>query len=136
MTPVALAALMARAMPDARPWSEAEFAALLAHPGALLLGDGRACVIGQVVAGEAEVFLVLTDPAHRRRGLARGRLDDFENAARQAGACRVILEVAADNDAGRGLYAALGYRPFAERRGYYRRRTGPAMDALMLEKHL
>ncbi|WP_412504952.1 GNAT family N-acetyltransferase [Roseovarius sp. SYSU LYC5161] len=136
MTPDQMAGLMARAMPGARLWSAAEFAALVARPGALVFGDGQACVIGQVVADEAEIFLVLTDPEHRRRGLARARLADFEGSARGAGAGRVILEVAADNAAALGLYTAQGYRAFAARSGYYPRPTGDAVDALMLERRL
>lgn len=136
MTPGRMAGLMARAMPGARPWSEAEFAALAARPGACVIGDARCCVLGQVVADEAEILLILTDPGQRRRGLARARLAAFEAAAGQAGARRVLLEVAADNTAARGLYDALGYRPFATRPGYYPRPTGLPVDAVMLEKHL
>ncbi|WP_084860991.1 GNAT family N-acetyltransferase [Salibaculum halophilum] len=136
MTPDQMAGLMARAMPGARPWSEAEFAALAARPGACVIGDARCCVFGHVVADEAEILLVLTDPGQRRRGLARARLAAFEAAAGQAGAHRVLLEVAADNTAARGLYAALGYQPFAKRPGYYPRPMGLPVDAVMLEKHL
>jgi ribosomal-protein-alanine N-acetyltransferase len=101
-----------------------------------VIGDARSCLLGHVVADEAEILLVLTDPGHRRRGLARARLAEFEAAARQAGVGRVLLEVAADNTAARGLYDALGYRPFATRPRYYPRPTGPAVDAVLLEKHL
>ncbi|PWG17645.1 GNAT family N-acetyltransferase [Salibaculum griseiflavum] len=136
MTPADMAVLMARAMPDARPWSEAEFADLAARPGTILTGDARVLVIGQVVAEEAEIFMVLTDPAHRRTGLARDALARFEQAAREAGAIRTILDVAADNDAARALYDRAGYVCIAERRAYYPRPEGDAVAAHMLEKRL
>ncbi|NBD29668.1 MAG: GNAT family N-acetyltransferase [Alphaproteobacteria bacterium] len=134
MTPAEMAALMARAMPDARPWSEAEFAELAARPGAILTGDARALVIGNVVTDEAEIFMVLTDPAHRRQGLARAALAQFEQAVRDAGAHRAILDVAADNRAARALYEGAGYGRIAERRAYYPRANGDAVSALLLEK--
>jgi len=136
MTPAEMAALMARAMPGARGWSEEEFAALVARPGALIAGDHRAFVIGQVLAGEAEIFMVVTDPAHRRAGLARAALAEFTAQAAQRGADRVILEVAEDNAAARALYAALGYRGIGERKAYYSRGDRSPVAAIVLENRL
>lgn len=136
MTPAEMAALMARAYPDGRGWSDAEFAELAARPGAIVTCDAHTVVLGQVIAGDAEVFMVLTDPDQRRRGLARAAMKAFHTAAQVAEATRVILEVAADNAPARALYHGLGYAQIAERKAYYARPTGPAVSALILEKRL
>ena len=127
---------MASARPEDRGWSEAEFADLLSRPGAILTGDSRAFVLGQVVVDEAEIFMVATDPAHRRRGLARAALLAFEDIALERGATRVLLDVAEDNAPARALYADAGYSQIAERRGYYQRGKDVRVAALVLEKHL
>lgn len=135
MTPEALAALHARAGGD-RPWSAAEFADLLAAPGAVLAGDGRAFALGRVAADEAEVLMVATDPDHRRRGLASAALAALEAEAALGGAARAVLEVAEDNHAARGLYASRGYAPVGCRSGYYVRPGAPACSALILARPL
>lgn len=136
MTPKEMADLMAQAMPDARCWDAAEFAELMARPGAVTLADGASLVIGQVVMDVAEIFLVLTHSAKRRSGLGKLAMSAFHERARAQGAVRVILEVAADNVAARALYDSLGYGQIAERKAYYRRKQRPAVAALMLEKRL
>lgn len=108
-----------------RHWSADEFAALLAG-GAVLTGDARSFVLGQVIAGEGEVLTLATHPDHRRQGLARTALHQF------CAACEtVVLEVAADNSAAGALYQSLGFVEVGRRVSYYRRATG-AVDALIL----
>ncbi|GGL52429.1 GNAT family N-acetyltransferase [Wenxinia marina] len=136
MTPAALAALHAAAFPDERGWSAGEFAALLAAPGAVLEVHGPAFVLGRVIADEAEILTLATDPAHRRQGHARAALAAFEDGARAAGAEAVFLDVAEDNDAARALYAVAGYQEAGRRRRYYARKDGPATDALVLRKRI
>ncbi len=136
MTPLALAALHGQAFDSMRPWSEAEFAALLATPGTILTGDDRAFVLGRVTLDEAEVLTLATSPAHRRRGLARAALVAFEAAARGLGATTVFLEVAEDNAPARAFYAALGYAQVGRRPGYYATREGMSVAALVLRKAL
>ena len=116
-----------------RPWSLREFAELLESPHVLALGDGRAFILARVIADEAEILTIATDPAHRRQGLARAMLDQFHAAAQTRGATRAFLEVAADNHAARALYEAAGYRQTGQRRAYYPRAAGPAADALILQ---
>ncbi len=136
MTPEALAALHARANTVDRAWSGAEFASLLARPGAVLLGSGQGFLLGQILAGEGEVLTLATDPAHRRRGIARGLLARFEDQARQGGADAIFLEVAEDNAPAAALYAAAGYLVAGRRPGYYPRNSGRAVAALVLRKPL
>lgn len=135
MTPETLAATHARAFAgQGRGWSAAEFAALLDSPHVFAAGDARAFALGRVIADEAELLTLATDPAHRRAGLARAALTAFEAEARTRGAARGFLEVAADNAAARALYAAARWRDCARRPAYYPRAGGPAADALILEK--
>lgn len=131
MTPEDLARVHAACFPH-RPWDAKEFAALLSRKGALLSGDGRSFVLGNVVLDEAEILTVATDPAHQRQGLARMALQAFEARAASEGAERVFLEVAADNVAARAMYRAAGYQQIGLRKGYYPGR----IDALVLGKTL
>lgn len=137
MTPEAMAATHARAFAgQGRAWSAAEFAALLDSPHVFAKGCARAFALGRVIADEAELLTLATDPAHRRAGLARAALAAFEAEARARGAGRGFLEVAADNEGARALYAAAQWRECARREAYYPRADGPAADALLLEKPL
>jgi len=136
MTAAWLATLHARASTDGRAWSEAEFAALLADPAALCVRTDHSFVLGRVVLDEAEILMLATDPDHRRQGHAARALAAFETAARDRGAARVILDVAADNDPARALYHGANYRDCGRRRGYYAREEHPAADAIVMDKPL
>lgn len=119
-----------------RAWSEAEFAALLALPGVFAVGDARAFALVRVIAGEAELLTIATRPEHRRQGLAHRLMEQWHERAQAMGADVAFLEVAADNDAARTLYAACGYAEAGRRRGYYRRSDGTACDALLMRRAL
>lgn len=133
---IALAATHARAFATARPWTAAEFSALLASPGVILSGDATAFVLGRVTLDEAEILTLATDPAARRQGLARAALIRFEQIAGQAGARVAFLEVAEDNAAARALYAGAGYAQVARRPSYYAALAGNRVAALVLRKPL
>ncbi|WP_133501187.1 GNAT family N-acetyltransferase [Cognatilysobacter terrigena] len=49
------------------------------------------------------------DASARRSGVARALLDAAADAARDAGAARIVLETAQDNHAARALYRAAGW---------------------------
>ena len=85
------------------------------------------------VAGDAADLtrIVVADP-HRRSGVASELLIALHEAARQAGADRVLLEVAASNVAARELYRAHGYVEISRRRAYY----ADGDDALVLARAL
>lgn len=136
MTPEALAALHARAFSHPRPWSAAEFAGLLASPHVFVQGDARAFVLGRVVLDEAELLTIATDPDHRRRGHGAAMLAAFHAMARDRGAQRAFLEVAADNPAACALYRGAGYAEDGRRAGYYRSATGARIDALLFSRVL
>jgi ribosomal-protein-alanine N-acetyltransferase len=144
-----LARLHAEGFPD-DPWSAKAFGELLAMPGtAGLLRAARpeapppgdtpepaGFVLWRVAGDEAEILTLAVRPAERRAGHARALMDAALAAARESGARRMLLEVAEDNLAARGLYAALGFAQVGRRRGYYRRAGGARHDALILESRL
>jgi ribosomal-protein-alanine N-acetyltransferase len=131
-----LAALHAEAFPD-DPWSAAAFRTLCRMPGAgvRLAADAEGpagLVLWRVAADEAEVVTLGVRPAARRRGHAVRLLRAAMRDAAAAGAGRMLLEVAADNDAAAALYAGLGFAAVGRRRGYYRRAAAAACDAILL----
>jgi ribosomal-protein-alanine N-acetyltransferase len=137
MTPEGLAALHALAFTDApRPWTAAEFAALMAEPSTVLAARGEGFALGRVTGPEAELLTLAVHPAARRRGIGRALVSAFEAAAAARGAVEACLEVAATNAAARSLYQGLGYSPAGRRAGYYRRAGAPPIDALVLRKGL
>ncbi|MFA5539353.1 MAG: GNAT family N-acetyltransferase [Gemmobacter sp.] len=136
MRPEDLAALHARCFTTPRPWSAAEFAAMLESPGAFLIGDASGFVLGRVAAGEAELLTLAVAPGARRRGLGRGLLEGFEAGAARRGAGTAFLEVAAGNAPARALYAAAGWDRSGLRPGYYRHPDGSSEDALVLCRRL
>lgn len=152
MTPEALAALHSACFSRPRPWSAAEFAALLAGPGVVLLlepgasptpslpragGRRRAdpalgFLLGRVVADEAEVLTLAVDPAARRQGTGARLVAAFLAHAAARGAARAFLEVAEDNSAAIALYRGAGFTEVGRRRGY----AAPGVDALVLARGL
>jgi len=135
-----LARLHARAFPQ-DPWESRALSRLVALPkmhARLAETDGQAAgfVLALVVGGEAEILTLCVDPAVRRRGVARALLADLYAAARIARASRVVLEVAADNETARSLYAAEGFAAVGRRPFYYRRPAPEAADALILARSL
>ncbi len=136
MTPAALSVLHRAAFCDGRGWSEDEFTTLLAQKGVSLCTTAHAFALIRVIMDEAELLTLATDPAHQRKGEARVTLQDAENRAAEAGATRIFLEVAADNNAARGLYQSSGYTQIGQRPAYYARRGGRPVTALVLGKDM
>ena len=132
MTPAALATLHTRCFTTPRPWSEAEFAALLASPHVFLETESKGFVLGRVMAGEAELLTIAVDPDARREGRARALLAQFVSTAQTRGAEQAFLEVAEDNTAARAAYRSAGWQESGRRKGYYRMPDGNRVDAIVL----
>lgn len=135
-----LARLHGLAFPE-DPWESRALSRLVALPtmhARLAFTDRKPIgfLLALVVGGEAEVLTLCVDPALRRRGIARALLADLYTAARVARASRVVLEVAADNEMARSLYAAEGFTAIGRRPFYYRRPAAKAADALILARPL
>lgn len=136
MTPAALATLHAAAFTMPRPWSEAEFADLLAEPHTFLVTGSSAFALGRVIADEAELLTIATHPDLRRSGQGRACLTGFEDTAAQRGARSAFLEVATDNAAALALYLGNGWTISGRRPGYYTAPGGGRVDAQILSKPL
>ena len=135
--PARLAALHASAFDDLPPpWTAAAFAGLLADPAVILALDAAPTpggfILGRRAGPEAEILTLAVHPRSRRRGLGLRLLGRLEAAL--DGAEEIFLEVAETNAAARALYAQAGYHAVGRRRRYFRRDTGPDVDALVLRK--
>lgn len=126
-----------------QPWDAASVAKLLEHPGSTTLiartGFPKQSVgfaIGQIAADEAEILSMGVTSDWQRVGLAKRLLEGIERAMKRAGVKRIFLEVADDNAPARALYAGQGYAEATRRKGYYPRKGGPSVDALVLSKAL
>lgn len=137
MGPETLATLHALCFMDApRPWSAAEFEGLLAQPGTFIETRDDGFAVGRVAGPEAELLTLAVHPEARRIGVGRVLLGRFEARAARHGATEALLEVAESNTAARRLYAGAGYGLAGRRPGYYRPASGPAIDGLILRRHL
>jgi len=116
------------------PWSEGVFRAELATENRIYLAADDDGVVGfagaMLVADEAHVTNLLVDPAWRRRGIGFDLMRSLIEAAVEAGARHLTLEVRSRNEAARALYARVGLAPVGVRQGYY-----GDDDALILWAH-
>ncbi len=137
MTAEEMAALHARAFAgQGRAWSAQEFADLLENAHVFSVGGTRSFAVGRVVADEAELLTIATDPQMQGQGLGRACLLRYESLAVAKGATSFFLEVADDNAPALALYRRAGYQEAARRRGYYHVPDGRRLDALILRKTL
>ena len=127
-----LAGLHATSFADA--WSAEWIAKLLAQPGTFgLLGDGDSggFVLVRAAGGEAEILTLAVAPAARRRGIGSALISAACRQAQEMGADTMFLEVSRTNEPAITLYARLGFREVARRRGYYQEPGGSNEDALV-----
>ncbi|WP_298160239.1 GNAT family N-acetyltransferase [Brevundimonas sp.] len=118
------------------PWSASAFAELLGQSGVMLEGATDGFILIRTVADEAEILTLAVRPSARRQGLGARLVRTAADRAAAAGAVRMFLEVAEDNDPARALYGAAGFEPAGRRPRYYPRADGPAVDALLLVRNL
>ena len=128
MTPQTLAALHAKAFAPARAWAAQEFADLLSNPHMTLLTTEHSFLLARIIAAEAEILTLATDPIARRQGHAHRLLIELQS---RPDVREIILEVASDNPAARALYRAAGFVEEARRPAYYAR-AGEAADAVLM----
>lgn len=120
-------------------WPASAILDLLGMPGAFALlaqegGEPTGFILCRTAADESEIVTLAVRPDRRRRGVARRLVEASLAEAAARGAERMFLEVAADNEAARVLYKALGFAEVGRRKGYYARPGGPALDALVLSR--
>ena len=114
-------------------WTRSQCMGVLAMPGVRLLlahldDEPAGFALTRTVVDEAELLLLATVPAQRRRGVGATLLRALLAEAVAEGLVRMHLEVRAGNEAVR-LYTAGGFAKVGERRGYYRGRNGQLFDA-------
>lgn len=136
MTPEALAALHALCFETPRPWSAAEFAALLAAKGVFLHSMDAGFALGREIVGEVELLTFAIYPACQRQGYGRSLLVGFEAEGMRLGATECFLEVSQLNVAARALYQSAGYTESGHRPAYYTPPTGPKVAAIVMRKPL
>jgi ribosomal-protein-alanine N-acetyltransferase len=134
MTPEVLAEVHATAFD--RPWDAATFEDLCRQPGVVALGDGDGFILMRTVVDEAEILTLAVRPETRRRGLGADLVRAGAETARARGAVKLHLEVAEDNAAALALYRSAGFTEKGRRKGYYPRREGPPVAALLLSLNL
>jgi ribosomal-protein-alanine N-acetyltransferase len=112
------------------PWSQSDFAAHLASDLVWVSGEPVAgFLLIRAARDEAEVLTLAVDPLQRRAGHAGALLEMSKRYLAETGVSRLFLEVAADNLPAMALYVRQGFVSIGERKAYYRRDTGPNMDA-------
>jgi ribosomal-protein-alanine N-acetyltransferase len=132
-----IARIHAACFPD-EAWDASALATVLSMPGTggrvASLGRGQVCgfLIEQCLSEIAEILTLGVAPVVRRQGIGRALLVDCVARLGAAGAERMVLEVAADNEPGIALYRSLGFVRQGTRTGYYRRAHGPHVDAWRL----
>lgn len=93
-------------------------------------------LLGQRLQTTLEIFDLVVLPAHRRRQVA-SRLVQFVAQKLPAGAHKMLVEVARDNQGAQSLYRALGFVQVGLRKKYYARSPGTPqqhqVDALLLQ---
>jgi ribosomal-protein-alanine N-acetyltransferase len=123
----------------ASSWDEASFGQLLGHPGATAFLARVAApprtvglILGRLAADEAELLTLGVHQGHRRHGIARSLVGLLTEAAKGAGATRLLLEVGRSNAAAVALYRGLGFRQVGLRQGYYEHPGQRRDDAFVL----
>ena len=84
---------------------------------------------GMVIDGQVQILKIGTDPAWRRRGIARQLISRVASDARDLGAITCSLEVRASNVGAQAFYESLGMHSIGKRPHYYSDRE----DAVIME---
>ncbi len=113
-------------------WTEEQLRAELAGPTRCFQVNDDEGLVGyvvtSVVADTADLLRIAVRPDRQRAGGATALLAAAMLETKRAGAARMLLEVAADNEAALALYAAAGFAEIDRRPRYYR----SGADALVL----
>lgn len=118
-------------------WDQESWAAELDGPGrrvvVALRGQAVVGVLATMTLGEvSDLVRVVVHPDARRSGVATTLLDDALQAARAAGAERMLLEVSSRNRGALGFYLDAGFTQIDRRPRYYK----DGSDALVLRRNL
>lgn len=99
-----------------------------AHAPQILGYAGLLCPKG---AGDGDIQTIAVDPTARGLGLGRALMLVLLQRAQERFAERLFLEVRADNDVAKALYATLGFEEIAVRPHYYQ---PEGIDAIVMRR--
>lgn len=128
-----------------RPWSDGEFAALLAQDTVFGFavretGNRKAGLLGFILArhaaDEGEVLTVAVARSHRRRGLGWKLMDAVLRELHARRASALFLEVDETNAAAIALYKRLGFDQVGVRPRYYQTADKAKTGALVMRRDL
>lgn len=123
------------------PYARPALESLISSPGAWATiawrGDpvgrhGAGFIIARAVAGEGEILSLGVAVSERRRGAGLALLTDAIYRLALSGVEAVFLEVGEDNPGAVALYRGIGFREVGRRRGYYLRKNGSRVSALIM----
>jgi [ribosomal protein S18]-alanine N-acetyltransferase len=129
----------------ARPWTDGEFASLLAQdavfgfaarPVGSRGGAFAGFVLARLAADEAEILTIAVARAHRRQGLGRELMDAVLRELHRERAATLFLEVDETNAPALALYRRLGFRQVGRRPGYYGGAGEARSGALVMRRDL
>ena len=118
------------------PWSEASFEDSLSRKDTIFLvceaDDAQvAGYMGLYISfDEASVTNVAVSPAYRKKGFGEALVSVSKEAAKEAGAENVFLEVRASNAVAISLYRKLGFEELGIRKKFYEH---PVEDAIIMK---
>ena len=103
--------------------------------------SGQHCTEHVITAGyallrcfdDAEIIMIATDPAFRRRGIGDALLEGLTEEAARRHAGSIFLEVRESNDAARAMYRKAGFVEKGIRRNYYH---APLENAVVMQLEL
>lgn len=83
--------------------------------------DGFVCgYVGiWLIVDEGHITNMAVAPEYRRMHIASTMLDVLIKSCEEAGICRFTLEVRAENEPAKNLYAGKGFKEVGRRKGYY-----------------
>lgn len=124
-------------------WTGVMIRRILTMPGTfgIVARHGRQWTVAgfallRLAADECEVLSLAVAPESRGAGVGGLIFDAAMERASQAGAAKLFLEVAEDNDIARNLYAGRGLVPVGRRPDYYLRKDGTKAAAVTMSCRL
>lgn len=124
-------------------WTGAMIRRILTMPGTfgIVARHGRQWKVAgfalvRLAADECEILSLAVAPDQRGSGVGGLLLDGAIAQASGAGAEKLFLEVAEDNDIARNLYTSRGLVPVGRRPGYYVRKDGISTAAVTMSRRL
>jgi [ribosomal protein S18]-alanine N-acetyltransferase len=128
-----------RALFPSDPWTHEQFWSELAGVPATrhyVLAEADGDTIGYAgltaTRHEADIQTVAVRTDRQGAGIGALLVTELLAETRRRGVGEVVLEVRADNEPARRLYARFGFTQVGVRRGYYRRLDGRPVDALLM----